>query len=605
MTKLRQAAVRFTAVMSLALVVLVVACGGSSGAPNLSRVEEQALLEEAVTEAQGDLAAFVATGVNPCGLEVTELLAEYFFSYEDLPSLINDVDLIVEGRFGVSSMEPPEPGKIASRMPVEFEVDDVLLGDSPGPNIIVGAGGGVTMSRDQPRRYHVPWLDQCAIEHAILFFDGPAEEGVHNVVAHLAFVDERSEADPFRNLLEEGVPVQDVRTDILRMIEEQQAEGVPKGRLQCESRRNSSFYRDPLACPGDSFNPYEAYGLARPLEIDIRRMGADGQLLGARGDVPTDAPEAIALLATLDRTVLMESGDEPEGEIIELSVITTTTGTPPFDVSLRYEVATDWIWVSLSGGGFDAPEGFGGALEALLEASQSDSPTVETNTPQPASPASTLERGVPRSTSVAPRTSVGPEMRLTLVAGGYCTGNDCFADVGSTFTLAIEVLEAPASYVLLQTFINYGVYDPTASEDGAGPNSCSDGVQNGFQDGVDRTDSDCVVLELTYFPTTRAADEMLWTELEAATAVRPDFGPGLLGHGGITGLIPPLPESSETGVMVQLQMSCPAAATTVPISLLLYDDPLAMTSGSAFVRAGGGPKIIPTVSPITLHCVVP
>ncbi len=200
-------------------------------------------------------------------------------------------------------------------------------------------------------------------------------------------------------------------------------------------------------------------------------------------------------------------------------------------------------------------------------------------------------------------------MRLTLVAGGDCTGADCFVDAGSTFTLAVEVLEAPPSYVLLQTFINYGVYDPSASEDDAGPNSCEDGIENwtgeGPFDGADRLDPDCVTLDLTYVPAVRAADEIFWTDLESATAVRADtMGPGLLGHGGITGVIPPLLESSETGVVVQLQMSCPDRAATVPISLLLYDDPLAKTSGSTFVGPVGRLKFIPTVTSINLHCVV-
>ncbi len=204
-----------------------------------------------------------------------------------------------------------------------------------------------------------------------------------------------------------------------------------------------------------------------------------------------------------------------------------------------------------------------------------------------------------------PATIQGGEMRLTIVSGGTCTGTECFVDAGSTFILAVEVLEAPASYVLIQTFINYGVYDPAANEDDAGPNTCNDGEDNGQEDGADRSDPDCVALDLTYHPSVNAADEVFWADLEEATAVRPMLGPGLLGHGGITGLIPPLPESSEVGVMTQIEMSCPAEATTVPISLLLYDDPLARTSGSAFVRAGGGPKIIPTVSSIDLHCVVP
>lgn len=209
----------------------------------------------------------------------------------------------------------------------------------------------------------------------------------------------------------------------------------------------------------------------------------------------------------------------------------------------------------------------------------------------------------------APASIEGGEMRLTLVAGGDCTGTDCFVDAGSTFTLAVEVLEAPAGYILLQTFIDYGVYDPDASEDDAGPGTCDDDIENGpiengLGDGVDRMDPDCVVLELTYLPTASAADEIFWTDLEQATAVRADdVGPGLLGHGGITGLIPPLPESSETGVMVQVEMSCPAEATTVPISLLLDGDPLAKTNGTAFIGPDGFTRIIPKVASINLHCV--
>ncbi len=206
--------------------------------------------------------------------------------------------------------------------------------------------------------------------------------------------------------------------------------------------------------------------------------------------------------------------------------------------------------------------------------------------------------------TLRPGTIAGGEMRLTLVSGGSCEGTDCFVDAGSTFTLAVEVLEAPASYILLQTFIEYGVYDPAASEDDAGPGSCDDDIENGMNDGADRMDTDCVVLDLTYLPTESAADELVWTDVEPATVVRADaMGPGLLGHGGITGLLPPLPESSETGVMVQVQMSCPAEAATVPISLLLYDDPLAITSGTSFVGPNSGIKIVPSVTPITLHCV--
>jgi hypothetical protein len=585
------------------IAVLLAGCGGSDDAPELTAAEEQALLEEAIATADGDLATFVATGVNPCGLEITELLAEYSFGYEDLPSLVNDVDLIVDGTFGRSSMETPAPGTIAGNMPVEFDVDDVLLGDSPGGDIVVGAGAGVLMSRDQPRRYHAPWLDQCAIEQAILFFDGPAEDGRHGVVAIIPFADGKSEADPFRDLVGEGVALEDVKAEILSMIEDQQAAGLPKGRLLCDSRRISITYKDPRACPGDIFNPYEAYALARPLVIDIRLKQADGQPLDSQRDIPTGSPAALALLSALNLEVLMVAGEEPESDFIELSVITATTGVRPYDVQMDYDIKTDSIWVPVSGGTFPAPEGFREVLEALLSSPPPEATEDPTDTP-PIEPASTMERGSPIRTPDAPRTNSGPEMRLALVAGGYCEGSDCFVEAGARFTLGVEVVEAPPSYILLQTFIDYGIYDPTASEDGAGSDSCGDDVQNGFDDGTDRMDEDCVVLELTYFPTADAQDELFWTDPVEAFVFRQHFA-GLVGHGGLTGIVPPLPESSATGVMVQLRMSCPERAARVPISLLPYNHPLAGTSGTAFVAPDVQVKIIPTLSSINLHCVVP
>ena len=194
-------------------------------------------------------------------------------------------------------------------------------------------------------------------------------------------------------------------------------------------------------------------------------------------------------------------------------------------------------------------------------------------------------------------------MRLTIVEGGFCNANECFVDIGSTFTLAVEVLSAPASnYVLLQTFIDFGVYDPGASEDGAGPGTCGDGVGNGGRDGVDRTDEDCVRVDLVYIPSESATDEIVWADLSEGTGLRSDMGPGLLIHGGITGLIPPLPTSSETGIVVQFQMRCPANAVRVPMTLLVYNDPIAKTNGSVFVEADGSIKFAPNVSPITLIC---
>lgn len=214
--------------------------------------------------------------------------------------------------------------------------------------------------------------------------------------------------------------------------------------------------------------------------------------------------------------------------------------------------------------------------------------------------------GGPRPTDPPPVPTsdpAGPAMGLTVISGGTCNAGDCFVDTGATFTLAVEVLRAPApGYVLMQTFIDFGVYNPGASEDGAGPGSCSDGVGNGGgTDGVDRLDSECATAALTYLPETAAGDEIVWSDAAESVTIREARGVGLVQHGSITGLIPPLPVSDATGVVVRMQMSCPASPVTVPITLLPSGHLVAGTSGSLFVRSDDV-QIIPFLSSITLHC---
>ena len=94
-----------------------------------------------------------------------------------------------------------------------------------------------------------------------------------------------------------------------------------------------------------------------------------------------------------------------------------------------------------------------------------------------------------------------PEMALTITQGGFCVDNDCYAEAGKDFMLGVDLVQIPAiGYILMQTYLDFGVYDPTASEDGAGPNTCSDGINNS-RDGVrDRRDDDCATVSFVYTP---------------------------------------------------------------------------------------------------------
>ena len=202
----------------------------------------------------------------------------------------------------------------------------------------------------------------------------------------------------------------------------------------------------------------------------------------------------------------------------------------------------------------------------------------------------------------------GPEMTLDVTAGGSCAGEDCYARVGSNFKLTVSLKNAPpAGYVLMQTFLDYGygLYDPTASEDGAGPNTCDDGVDNNGDGKLDRDDIDCVTLEFAYIPAVVPADEIVWPDLNPAIALRREPRPGYLFHGGLTGLFEPLPVSSHEGALVTVEFSCPSWETAAPISLLPYSAPNVGTSGSLVEGHDGRVEQIVKVNTITIHCIEP
>ena len=196
-----------------------------------------------------------------------------------------------------------------------------------------------------------------------------------------------------------------------------------------------------------------------------------------------------------------------------------------------------------------------------------------------------------------------PEMALTVRDGGFCVSTDCYAERGEDFGLAVSVEEAPsAGYILIQAYIDFGDFDPTASEDGAGANTCSDELDNEDLDGADRFDDDCVTTDLTYNPAATAADEFVWPDLEDAAAFRVEIEPAMLYLGGLTGLFN-TPASDHEGDIIVIDMTCSATPSTTTLDLLVYLDPLAGTSGSMFVEADGVTQVTPKVSTMTMHCV--
>jgi len=167
------------------------------------------------------------------------------------------------------------------------------------------------------------------------------------------------------------------------------------------------------------------------------------------------------------------------------------------------------------------------------------------------------------STDTTSATGGGPEMALTVTAGGTCDDSGCTVPSGGSFTLAAEIVSAPPEYILAQTYIIYGE-------------------------------------NLTYTETAAAADEILWPDCETAVAVRGSTAPNSVLHGCLTGLIPPLPTSSYVGNYNALAMTCAADGAHV-VQIIPAGVAPALTNGALFKDAGNA-DIVPKVSDLTITC---
>ncbi len=181
-------------------------------------------------------------------------------------------------------------------------------------------------------------------------------------------------------------------------------------------------------------------------------------------------------------------------------------------------------------------------------------------------------------------TSGGPEMALTVIAAdGDCEGT-CQLELDETFTLAVKIVTAPSSgYVAVQSFVRYGEH-------------------------------------LTYNRTGLAADEIVWPDCVGQTAQRPEFdnlaGPGQpiynVGHGCLSGLLPPQPISTFAGDFVHISMTCSSTDTISDVVQLPYDGVIPPntsqgTSGSQITIFVNDSQVdtIPKLTNITIICGEP
>ncbi|MCH7698844.1 MAG: hypothetical protein IH865_07900 [Chloroflexi bacterium] len=268
----------------------------------------------------------------------------------------------------------------------------------------------------------------------------------------------------------------------------------------------------------------------------------------------------------------------------------------------------------------------------------------------------------PTPTSTA--TPGGPAMSLRIDAA-ECDNSlqptECNVGVGEKFVLSARADVVPVQgYLAFEAFILFGSYGPNASEDDAGPGSCSDGLDNsdperdGGGDGIDHHDADCTRTPLTYNPDPpeegSSTNEVVWPDnafaLRAWPLAATEYLPGAsedgglpgtcsdginnsvgleedssrdeadgdcneaIGipwaavHGALAGLVPPIPVSSFTGSLVELSLTCSQEPSSTEVLLLTEDHPLAEGRATQMID-GMGVRWVPSTRNLTVNCVAP
>ncbi|MCH8064959.1 MAG: dockerin type I repeat-containing protein [Chloroflexi bacterium] len=164
-------------------------------------------------------------------------------------------------------------------------------------------------------------------------------------------------------------------------------------------------------------------------------------------------------------------------------------------------------------------------------------------------------------------------MALTVKNGGTCADGACTVSTGDKFTLAVEIEVAPADgYILAQTWIDFGI-------------------------------------QLTYNPAVARADEIVWPDCLAFTAVRSETDTSVA-HGCLSGLVPPLSPSTYIGNFVELSFTCSSGPSSTELRLVPLGESPADTSGTAFAVRVSDPAaptnpIVPSVRDLTVQCTAP
>lgn len=318
---------------------------------------------------------FVASGNDPCSLPTVEPDADHWFRPNpNVASLINDVDLIVVGRPTGRKVESPKALSIAGRILITLDVEDVLLGTTAGDTIAAYLAGGVMNYYDGLVHVVNLNLNSCLPDRLLLFLYRTRDPDVFSILYQgWARIEGDSVEAGRLNGLYDGYSNSDALVSAVRSTaDEQELQSRPKGFLLCQFRRTSALWEDPIVCPGESFNPYQAFRLASAQEAFVLTSDpGPSPAYIARADL-APGPRLSALLATLQTEVTLEPADGNAllaEDVISLHVSTNDPVNDRTSYTFSYSPSSGMVQMTISRGQFPAPPAFQAAMEPFLASS--------------------------------------------------------------------------------------------------------------------------------------------------------------------------------------------------------------------------------------------
>lgn len=290
-----------------------------------------------------------------------------------MASLVNDVDLVVVGRPTQLTVKTPQPWASAGPILATLKVDETLAGVAPGEEITVVSGQRVVEGGPGLLRIGIADDGLCTAERMVLFLRRtPSSEQLYNYPTQ-GWVRLRGETiGASYGIGEVGLfgdyeSAAAVIEDVQRIAQQQESQGIPKGRLRCEAMRPSADYLDPPACPGDTLNPYEAFGLGGEIAeafVVPTDPGPSARSLG-RTDLSPDDPRLLALIQALKLDVTLEPVEVKPQDLIYFYPTPKDLSPDALVPSFAYSPSKHIVQLSVMGQ-FAAPAAFEEAMQPFL-----------------------------------------------------------------------------------------------------------------------------------------------------------------------------------------------------------------------------------------------